>query len=365
MADGTHDPLVGLAALDGITDPAFRRIVHELGPADRYYTEFVKAEHVDDELLRRELRDTASLPTVLQLWGNNPQAYAEAARRVRTLSRQGGPEPPGAGNSFIGIEINLGCAVPKMLRKGYCAALMKRPDLVREIVRTLRHAAPQMRLSIKTRLADEEETTQWWFGFLAQLPIDGVAVHFRRMSEGYRRPASWRGAVELVRPLRERGIEVLGNGDLSGRSEAEASAAAQGLDGALIGRAITHSPLVFRSKFTSDHVGPRSWFALPVHRRLQLFRRHIRDHWALYGAAAFPRLKRFAGLYLPHGADPASAEAQLVPAVLGARSHPEALAFLQHAEVAFTSNDTEERKPTETDGVSLGLSPAPESGSIR
>lgn len=295
-------PLLALAPIDGITDPSYRRVIHAVGPADRYYTEFVKAEHVDDALLRRESGAAGDMPTVLQLWGNDPAAYAAAAEKA-------------AGAGFAGLDINLGCAVPKILRKGYCAALMSRRELVAEIVAAGREAS--LPVSVKTRLAGSPEETEDWLYFLAGLGLREVTLHFRGVSESYRSPARWDAAARYARLLGDSGVALIGNGDLRSRSQALAAARRHGLSGAMIGRAAMDNPAVFR-----DDPAGASWFGeLPRAERIALLEDQMKDHQALYGPSGFPRMKRHLRRYLWDARE-------LAAALYDAQAYPEALARL-------------------------------------
>ena len=272
-------PLVALAPLDGVTDPVFRGVVHSLAPADLYSTEFVKAEHVTEDFLSREREAARTMPTVVQLWGNDPDAYEAAAARVGR-----GP--------FVGIDINLGCAVPKILRKGYCAALMERPALVRELVAAVRRGAPELPVSVKTRLADNDAATDRWLGFLTDLEIDAAALHFRRMNRDYRSAADWSGAAGWAARFHAAGKRLFGNGDVLTRPEARRVAGRYGLDGVMIGRAVLRNPCAFAEDPTTSFV------AVAADQRIVLFRRHLAEVERLYGPEAFPRMKRYVATYL-------------------------------------------------------------------
>ncbi len=272
-------PLVALAPLDGVTDPVFRGIIHSLAPADLYYTEFVKAEHVNGDFLAREREAARTMPTVVQLWGNDPDAYEAAAARV-------GKGP------FVGIDMNLGCAVPKILRKGYCAALMERPALVRELVAAVRRGAPDLQVSVKTRLADSDAATDRWLDFLTDLEIDAAALHFRRMGRDYRTAADWSGAAGWAARFHAAGKRLFGNGDVLTRTEARRVAGRYGLDGVMIGRAVLRNPCAFAED-------PATRFRdLSAEHRIALFRHHLAAAERLYGPEAFPRMKRYVATYL-------------------------------------------------------------------
>lgn len=272
-------PLVVQAPLDGVTDPVFRGVIHSLAPADLYYTEFVKAEHVTGSFVARECEAARSMPTVVQLWGNDPGAYETAAARI-------------ARGPFVGIDINLGCAVPKIVRKGYCAALVRRPHLVRELVAAVRRGAPELPVSVKTRPAESEAATDRWLGFLTELQIDAAALHFRRMGRDYRSAADWSGASAWAARFHAAGKRLFGNGDVANRAAARHAALRHGLDGVMIGRAVLRNP----SAFAED---PATAFRdLPPEHRAALFRRHLEEAERLYGAEAFPRMKRYVTTYL-------------------------------------------------------------------
>jgi tRNA-dihydrouridine synthase len=309
-------PVISLAPIDGVTDPAFRTVVHEVGPADLYFTEFYRAEHVTPERLLVETPAAATMPTILQLWGNNPDAYQRAARHAQ-----------GAG--FVGVDVNLGCAVPKMLRKGYCAALIDRPDLVAGIVHAIRRGAPRLAVSVKTRLAATAEASEAWVAHLAKLPLDTVTIHFRRVSWDYRISADWSAADACAAILRARGVRVVGNGDLRSRDEAERAAGDHGLDGAMVGRAVMRNPCALSPPGGAD-IHSRSY-----RERLELLQRHIALQRDILGPAAYPRLKRMFNAYLFD--DDAT-----VARLYRADDHSDALASLHARAVAFANEKTYE-----------------------
>ena len=309
-------PQISLAPIDGVTDAAFRTMVHELGPADLYFTEFYRAEQVTPDRLHVETPSAAVMPTILQLWGNSPDAYETAARHAQ-----------GAG--FVGVDVNLGCAVPKMLRKGYCAALMDRFDLVAEIVNAVRRGAPHIAVSAKTRLAATADGSVAWFAHLAKLPLDTVTIHFRRVSWDYRVRADWGAAAEYAAIFHAHAARVIGNGDLQSRDDAERAIRDYGVDGAMVGRGVMSNPCLLARAGASD-IRSRTY-----QERVELLQRHITLHRDILGTAAYPKLKRFFKVYL---FDDDAAVGRLYRA----GDHSDALASLHGRAVAFVNEKTYE-----------------------
>jgi len=100
-------PIAALAPMDDVTDVVFRQLVHEVAPADLYFTEFASVEGFCSPgrpaIERRLLLDPVEGPVIAQIWGTTPDAYREMAREL-------------AGRGFVGIDINMGCPVRDIAR---------------------------------------------------------------------------------------------------------------------------------------------------------------------------------------------------------------------------------------------------------
>ena len=133
-------PLVCLAPMDGITNTAYRRIVRGLSKRTLLFSEFTSV----DGLLRSErLRERMDYhpsehPFFMQLFGNDPQAFAEVSKMVED-------------RGILGVDINMGCPSKKIVNSQHGSALMKDVDGACRITESIRNAC-NLEVSVKTRL---------------------------------------------------------------------------------------------------------------------------------------------------------------------------------------------------------------------
>lgn len=214
-----------------LTDVAFRCLVSEIGGVGLLITEMISAEG----LLRRNQRtmemirgSSDTTPVFIQLFGENPDVMAEAARMVA------------AGTGFDGIDINMGCPAGKVIRKGAGAALMKDPARAGKIVAAVRRAAPDLPLTVKMRLGFDRVNAPCFLEAVQAEGVDGVFVHFRLQCHRYRVPADWSHAQPLRRIAR---VPLVGNGDVM--TESEARMRLEQVEGVMIGRGAIMDPLIF------------------------------------------------------------------------------------------------------------------------
>jgi nifR3 family TIM-barrel protein len=219
------------APMAGLTDRVLRQLMDEIGGCGLLVSEMIAAEG-----LRRRNRRTLEMitdfktrtPQFIQLFGANPDALAEAAAIVT------------AETIFAGIDLNMGCPVPKVVRSGAGSGLLQDLPRLAAVVAAVRRSTT-LPLTVKVRLGFNKvnviETTR----IIEEQGADAVAVHFRLKSEGYTGNAHW----ELAEALRDNlDIPLLGNGDIM--TAAFALEKLQTVDGVLIGRGALANPFIFR-----------------------------------------------------------------------------------------------------------------------
>ena len=223
-----------LAPLAGITDLPFRVIARKRG-AELVFTEMLSANALVRQN-RRTLDMLASSPEQgmwgAQLVGAEPDIMAEAAKLVER-----------AGAHLI--DINMGCPVRKVVRKGAGAALMKNPALAARIIASVRRAT-NLPLSVKVRAGwrSPEATAVELATVAREEGADILAVHPRFADENYSVPARW----ELIREVKERvGMFVAGSGDVFDAHAAVRMLRETGCDAVLIARGALGNPWVFRA----------------------------------------------------------------------------------------------------------------------
>ena len=224
-------PLV-LAPMAGHTETCARRLARRLG-ADLVVTEMVSAAGI----VRRCKRTLSMLashpeeqPLGVQIFGASPDEMAEAARIAE-------------GHGAALIDINLGCPARKVCRNGAGAALLLEPADVARIVSAVRQAV-SCPVTVKTRLGwDARRLSVLEIGRIAETSgADAIALHPRTRAQGFRGAADWYW-VERLR--RERGIPVIGSGDIESPEQARAVLDRGLCDGVMIGRAARGNPWLF------------------------------------------------------------------------------------------------------------------------
>ena len=276
-------PLLALAPMDDVTDAVFRRIIAGCASPDVYFTEFASVDGLQSagrERVLEKLRFTdIERPLIAQLWGMHPANYQKTAQEL-------------AGLGFAGIDINMGCPVPKIVKIGACAALMKNHSLAAEIIAATRAGSGGLPVSVKTRVGYERPDASWT-QFLLEQKLDALIVHGRTAKELSKVPNDW-GLIERVRAQRDAinpATVMIGNGDVVNRPHALGLANQHKLEGIMIGRGVLKDPFAF--------VKESPWSGYNKSARLKLFIKHIELFKKTWGDSRNPAsLKKFAKLYV-------------------------------------------------------------------
>ncbi|HLT15264.1 MAG TPA: tRNA dihydrouridine synthase DusB [Acidimicrobiales bacterium] len=230
------DPPVVLAPMAGVTDGPFRGLCSRFG-AGLYVSEMITARAVverNEKTLGMLRFDGSETTRSVQLYGTAPTTMGEA---VRFLVGEVGVDH---------IDMNFGCPVPKVTRKGGGAALPVRRVLLREIVRAAVRAAGDVPVTVKFRMGvDDLVLTYLETGRIAaDEGAAAIALHARTAEQLYSGQARWDAIAALKAEVT--GIPVLGNGDVWEASDALAMVAETGCDGVVIGRGCLGRPWLFR-----------------------------------------------------------------------------------------------------------------------
>ena len=230
------DPPVVLAPMAGVTDGPFRGLCSRFG-AGLYVSEMITARALVERNAKTwsMLRfDGSEATRSVQLYGTDPRTLGEA---VRILVGEVGVDH---------VDMNFGCPVPKVTRKGGGAALPVRRALLREIVRAAVTAAGPIPVTIKFRMGvDDAIVTFLETGRIAEDEgVAAVALHARTAEQLYSGSARWDAIAELKDNVTS--IPVLGNGDIWEASDALDMIAKTGCDGVVIGRGCLGRPWLFR-----------------------------------------------------------------------------------------------------------------------
>ncbi|NUL47836.1 tRNA dihydrouridine synthase DusB [Cellulosimicrobium funkei] len=233
----TIDTPVVLAPMAGITNTAFRRLCREYG-GGLYVSEMVTARALVErrpESLRIIHHDPDETPRSVQLYSVDP---VTTGRAVRMLVQEDRADH---------IDLNFGCPVPKVTKRGGGSALPWKSELFASIVgAAVREASTKdIPVTVKMRRGiDEDHLTYLDAGRTARsLGVAAVALHGRTMEQHYSGTADWDAIARLREALPD--IPVLGNGDIWSAEDAMAMVRHTGVDGVVIGRGCQGRPWLF------------------------------------------------------------------------------------------------------------------------
>ncbi len=226
---------VVLAPMAGITNTAFRRLCREFG-GGLYVSEMVTSRALverTEESLRLVGHHPSEEVRSVQLYGVDPKTIAEAVTMLV------------AENRADHIDLNFGCPVPKVTRKGGGAALPWKQDLFGSIVNAAVKAAGEIPLTIKMRKGiDADHLTYIEAGKAARdAGVTAVALHGRTASDYYSGQADWSAIAKLREALPD--VQVLGNGDIWSAGDAIRMMRETGVDGVVVGRGCLGRPWLF------------------------------------------------------------------------------------------------------------------------
>lgn len=218
--------------MEGITHPRFREHMVALGGLGLVCTEFVRitASPVGRRQMAREVVKSPPVPLSVQVMGNDADRMAEAAELVEA-----------AGADVV--DINLGCPMPRIVRKGVGAAMLNNPQLLEQVLlRMRRHTRGLLSAKIRAGFDDSGRTLE-----IAQLVqgcgVDFITVHPRRRVDFYQGVSDWRIIAQLKDRLR---IPVVGNGDVWYAQDALRMRQETGCDAVMIGRPALRNPWIFQ-----------------------------------------------------------------------------------------------------------------------
>lgn len=229
-----------LAPMEGVTDVVFRQVVAKAGRPDLFFTEFTNvssyaSERGRDNALERLGIAATDAPIIAQIWGKNPEHFAETAEVLEGLG-------------FAGLDINMGCPDRHVNATGGGAAMIRTPDLAIECVRQAKRAT-RLPVSVKTRLGYTyiEEFREWLPTVLREEPA-ALTVHLRTRKEMSKVPAHYELIPEIVN-LRDEispKTKLVINGDIKDLKQCrELGVIYPEVDGWMIGRGVFENPYCF------------------------------------------------------------------------------------------------------------------------
>ncbi|NCN40196.1 tRNA-dihydrouridine synthase family protein [bacterium] len=222
-----------LAPMAGITDMPFRRLMKQMG-AGCVISEFVSAHALIRGSKKREkylAYHEDERPVGIQLFGDDAESLAEASKIVE-----------GTGVDFV--DINLGCPVPKVVKKGGGSAWLTRTDELGQMLSTIKSAI-NIPLTIKIRTGwDSNQINAEEVSRIAKEEgVEWVAIHGRTRTQGYSGHANW----QIIRDVAKVGhLPIIGNGDIVSGPLAAARLLESGNFGVMIGRGALKNPWIFQ-----------------------------------------------------------------------------------------------------------------------
>ncbi|MES2855579.1 MAG: tRNA dihydrouridine synthase DusB [Bdellovibrionota bacterium] len=222
-----------LAPMAGITDSCFRSVMRELG-CGVVITELVSAhgiEYKSHRTLALMKFEESQRPVGIQLFGETPEVLAEAAKVCEQM-----------GADFV--DLNFGCPVPKVVKKGAGSAILKDLDQVEKVFRAVK-GATKLPLTVKIRTGWDENSRN--ASKVAEIAynegLTWVAIHGRTRSAGYSGLADWDFIAEVKSNSK---IPIIGNGDITTAKTAVRRLRETGCDGVMIGRGCLKNPWIFQ-----------------------------------------------------------------------------------------------------------------------
>lgn len=260
-------PVVGLSAMDGVTDAAMREITAKYGHPDFMVTEFTSADGIIRGITRL-LRDfyftSNQRPIVAQIFGSNPEAFRKCAIICCFLG-------------FDGIDLNMGCPAESVAHKGGGAALIKTPLLAQSLVLAAKQGVEEyvngieltalelpphfvsaieersvkllerktLPVSVKTRIGYDKPVIETWIPQLLEVEPAVITIHGRTLEQQYGGQANWEEIAKAAQIIHQTETLIFGNGDLTTPEQIAMRIRESQVDGVWIGRAAMGNPWIF------------------------------------------------------------------------------------------------------------------------
>ncbi len=269
LASGDHliDPPVVLAPMAGITNAPFRTLCREQG-AGLFVSEMITAR----ALIERRPETLRMIVPGRDEWPRSVQLYSVDATTMRAAVTMIGKE-----NLADHIDMNFGCPVPKVTRKGGGAALPYKRRLFSNIVQAAVQAAQPFGIpvSVKMRIGidSDHHTYLQAAQSAAELGVVWVALHARTAAQMYEGKSDWSAITRLVEHLKPSGVPVLGNGDIWSGADGLRMVGETGCAGVVVGRGCLGRPWLF-ANLVAAFQGDQRQIAPTLHHVREVMFRH-------------------------------------------------------------------------------------------
>lgn len=228
-----HENPFLLAPMAGITDCAFRSFMREMG-CGAVTTELVSSnglEYASEKTKRIMKFDPIQHPVGIQIFGERLDLLGKAAAEAEVM-----------GADFV--DLNFGCPVPKVVKKGAGSAILKDLDQLRKVLKAVKSSV-KIPVTIKIRTGWDEQTrnADEVVKVAYEEGITWVAIHGRTRAKGYNGKADW----DYIRWVKENAkLPIIGNGDIVSPEIAIQRLKESGCDGVMIGRGCLKNPWIFQ-----------------------------------------------------------------------------------------------------------------------
>ena len=247
--------------LAGVTDKIFRKFIRRWAPESLLFTEMVNATSLNLGYGVEKINQISNEegPVGIQLFDNRPNAVADAAKES---------ESSGA---YI-IDINMGCPVKKIAKKGGGSALLKDPSLAVELVKRISQAV-KIPVSVKTRIgwSDKDKNIKEFLLRLQDAGANMFTIHGRTREQGFNGKADWKFIREIKEELE---IPVIANGDIYNAKDAIECLKVTKADGIMIGRGVLGAPWIV-GEIDSALKGLENFKKPTIEEKLHLIIEHI------------------------------------------------------------------------------------------
>lgn len=219
-----------LAPLEDTSDNALRELCHKYG-ADLTFTEMTRLAGLvrDNKSTLRKIEILNNVPTQIQLSAqkeNNLKIFLEKFKPA---------------DSFAGINFNLGCPSPHLVREGLGCALMKRVSKVNRLVGMVKDFGYPCSLKMRLGLNYFEQKKKTYVNLIEGVDADFFVVHARHGAQHYEFPADYSVFPECV----DTGKSIIANGDIDSKEKVD-SLKKMKVDGVMVGRAAVSNPAIFQ-----------------------------------------------------------------------------------------------------------------------
>jgi len=258
-------PIIALAPMADYTDQPFCKIARQVAGANFViFREMVSSEAIvrgNAKTLKMCEFGEEERPIITQIFGSDPVVMSQA---VEIINKKFRPD---------GIDINMGCPVPKITNKiNAGSALMKDPELATKIIKQIKKDNPSVILSVKTRLGwnDPKEIVKF-AKIIEKAGAEVLTIHARTKKQGYSGKADWQAVAKVKNSLQ---IPVIVNGDIVTAEDMKNCLNITKADGIMIGRGALGNPWILSGEKSN----------LPtLEQRIEIVLQHAKLHLEHYG----------------------------------------------------------------------------------